>query len=209
MSNASVRILRRSDHQLVEAELSDELRPADLLTIEQQWVGHRARIRSKLVRSCIEQSNWPESLHWDWSSKAPDLQFMSATGFSIELRGAIQGVMLTKTVPHVSMLDQGKPLVYIDYLETAPWNWNLRDIGQYGEYRGIGSILFLAAVQQSQREGFHGRVGLHALPQAEAFYAGTACQMTRLGTDPTKQDLAYFELPQHVAEMHLRDGGTR
>jgi hypothetical protein len=39
--------------------------------------------------------------------------------------------------------------------------------------------------------GLGGLIGLHSLPQAEAFY--TRCRMTKVGTDPDYYGLAYFE----------------
>jgi hypothetical protein len=74
------------------------------------------------------------------------------------------------------------------YLEIAPWNWVIPEISRGGEFRGVGSMLFWRAVKQSQEEGFHGCIGLHALPQAEPFYEN-ACSMTALGRDPSKQNL--------------------
>ena len=41
-------------------------------------------------------------------------------------------------------------------------------------------------LQLSRGEGFKGRVGLHALPQAEQFYR-EKCGMTPLGKDASKQ----------------------
>ncbi len=86
----------------------------------------------------------------------------------------------------------GKPLVYLDFIETAPWNWNIPQLEQNGRYGACGMILFDRVVQRSIDEGFRGRVGLHALPQAEAFYRDK-CGMTPLGHDASKQDLMYFE----------------
>jgi hypothetical protein len=40
-------------------------------------------------------------------------------------------------------------------------------------------------------EGFRGRIGLHALPQAETFYARN-CGMTDLGNDMRKEGLRIF-----------------
>ena len=113
---------------------------------------------------------------------------------------------MTKTTPYVARLDadRGRPLLYIDYLEVAPWNWRIPEIARDGQFRGIGSVLFWHAVQQSREEGFHGRVGLHALPQAEAFYE-VGCHMTPIGRDAAKQDLHYFELSQERAERFFRE----
>ena len=112
--------------------------------------------------------------------------------------------MLTKTASYVSRLDKGKPLVYVDYLESAPWNWPIPVLSQAGEFRGVGAVLFFVAVKQSEQEGFHGRVGLHALPQAVPFYAGQSCRMTGLGNDPNKLGLPYFELSREEAAKTLK-----
>jgi hypothetical protein len=207
MSQTTVILLRRADDEEIVATLRDDLKPADLTAIEQEWASHRARIRSELFRLGIDRRQWPQSLHWNWSTKASDLKLLASTGFVIEFEGATQGVMLTKTTPYVSMLEKGKPLVYIDYLESAPWNWNIPEFGQANEFRGVGSMLFYVAVSQSWQEGYHGRVGLHALPQAESFYAGNACCMTRIGPDPNKQNLPYYELARDEAKRHLSEGG--
>ena len=79
----------------------------------------------------------------------------------------------------------GKPIVYIDYLETAPWNWNLNKIGQIGTYRSVGSILFRQSVIQSKEESFRGRIGLHSLPQSVNFYESLG--MENLGQTPANK----------------------
>lgn len=207
MSQTAVILLRRADDQEVIATLRDDLNPEDLTAIEREWAPHRLRIKQELLRLGIDRRNWPQSLHWDWTKKGPDLKLLASTGFVVELDGATQGVMLTKTAPYVSLLEKGKPLVYVDYLESAPWNWNIPELGQLSEFRGVGSALFYTAVAQSDEEGYHGRVGLHALPQAESFYAGTVCRMTRIGPDPNKQNLPYYELARDEAARHLSEGG--
>jgi hypothetical protein len=65
-----------------------------------------------------------------------------------------------------------------------------------------------AAVRLSRDEGFHGRVGLHSLPQAEAFYRDT-CLMASLGADASCQDLPYYELTREKAAEFLGEGGGR
>ncbi len=58
--------------------------------------------------------------------------------------------------------------------------------------RGVGSALITAAVALSDDEGFKGRLGLHSLPQADAFYRKIG--MTDLGQDTAYQNLRYFEM---------------
>ena len=78
------------------------------------------------------------------------------------------------------------------------------EINQPGRFRMIGSVLLRWAVKQSDEEGFHGRVGLHALPQACGFYQRLG--MTPLGKDIHKENLDYFELPRQSAEQFLARG---
>jgi hypothetical protein len=56
-----------------------------------------------------------------------------------------------------------------------------------------------AAIQLSIDEGFHGRVGLHSLPQSEPFYRDK-CLMQFCGHDPHYQDLSYYELTRELAQ---------
>jgi hypothetical protein len=204
MSDPAVHIIRRADGASVEARLLEGMQPEDLLVVEREWAPERSVVMQQLLQNRVPRRDWPQSLHWNWVKKAPQLRLLESNGFGIVYEQQWQGVMLTKTVSYVSRLDQdtGKPLVYIDYLEVAPWNWVIPQVGRDGSFRGIGSILFWRAVKQSQEEGFHGRVGLHALPQAEEFYE-KACGMTPLGRDATKQNLLYFELSRQQAQGHL------
>ena len=49
-----------------------------------------------------------------------------------------------------------KPLVYVDYLETAPWNIKplMRALDKEIQLAGIGTRLIEAAVRLSMDEGF-------------------------------------------------------
>ena len=207
MSDTSpVEIIRRSDGEFVEASLLEGLKPLDLLVVEREWGPKRSQQMQDLLSGSVPRSEWPESLHWDWREKARELKLLASSGFGIVFERKWQGVMLTKTASHLSQLggDRGKPLLYVDYLEVAPWNWNVPGLSQRGEFKGVGSVLFWRAVTQSVEEGFHGRVGLHALPRAEPFYE--KCGMTPLGPDATKQNLLYFELSRVEATRHFNEG---
>lgn len=209
MSEYPIEIIRREDDAVVKATLHDSMKPEDLLLVEEAWNPVRLGVHKKLLREKVDEVEWPESLHWDWSKKARQLQLLQATGFGIMCDGSWEGAMLTLTVTHNARLvkDKGMPLVYIDYIETAPWNWPVQSLGLTGRYKGIGTILFRAAVQQSLNEEFSGRVGLHALPQAIAFYQDV-CGMTDLGHDPKKENLLYFELSREQARKFLDVGGA-
>jgi len=206
MTDVPLHLQRRVDGAWVEAQLLEGMKPPDLLVVEGEWAAERSQVMQALLQKGVPRQNWPQSLHWDWRKKAPQLKLLASTGYGLVSEKQWQGVMLTLTEPYAAQLnqDKGKPLVYIDYLEVAPWNWAIPEIGRDRRFRGIGSILFWKAVHQSREEGFHGRVGLHALPQAESFYE-QVCRMTPLGQDPSKQNLRYFELSRIEAERHLKE----
>jgi hypothetical protein len=95
---------------------------------------------------------------------------------------------------------KGQHLVYVEYLEVAPWN--RKEHAAKPRFRGAGSILIIAAIALSRSEGFKGRIGLHSLPQADEFYAAK-CEMTDLGADPKYHNLRYFEMTPNHADKFL------
>jgi hypothetical protein len=203
VSGVVIQIGRRPTGE-VDATLFDNMAAADLLVVENEWSAERSLIMQELLQSAVPRSQWPQSLHWNWRRKAPELRLLECSGFGVVCEQSWQGVMLTKTASYAARLkpDRGKPLVYIDFLEVAPWNWAIPELGRIGRFRSVGSVLFWRAVKQSEEEGFRGRVGLHALPQAEQFYE-RACGMTPLGRDPSKENLSYFELTSEQASELL------
>lgn len=199
--------LRRFDGTFVVGQLHDEIVPVHLLLVEQQWIGRRVELATELQRLGVAPERWPESLGWSWAKKAPQLMLLEATGFAISHDGKWQGAMLTKSATHMSRHanSTGKPLIYVDFVEVAPWNWVIEDIGQSPQFKGVGPTLLREAVLLSKREEFGGRVGLHSLPQAEKFYQGP-CGMEPMGRDAAKENLMYFELTTEGAERFLNGG---
>jgi hypothetical protein len=102
---------------------------------------------------------------------------------------------------------QGKDLVYIEFLENAPWNRS-ELLFRPTKFRGVGTLLMVAAIQLSIEQGFKGRVGLHALPQSEEWYR-QKCGMTDMGTDQRVQGLRYFEMTALQATAFIRKGDSR
>jgi len=200
MSSTPTTIFACSSKQLVDAELLDGLVPEDLMLLESVWTPERTRILLEINRAGLPYEERPQSLSWNWRAKAHHLRLSQASGYGVACQGEWQGAMLTKSGTHYSQLGEvhGKPLVYIDFLEVAPWNWTIPGIGQMRRYGYIGPHLFERAVQQSFDDGFEGRVGLHALPQSEPFYAGV-CRMAALGADEEHENLTYFELSRDNA----------
>lgn len=201
-------VQRRHDLEWVPAVMRVGLGEQDLEEIERSWRGGRQILRNALRAANVPRDKWPQSLHWNWEHKSSDLQLLETHACGIRIEGRWEAVVMTKVASYTARLaeQQGKPLVYVDYLEVAPWNWRIHELAQQGEYRGLGSVLFREAVQLSKDEQFHGRVGLHALAQAESFYRDV-CGMTDLGPDGAKQNLRYFEFLPSQADSYLKDGG--
>jgi hypothetical protein len=121
----------------------------------------------------------------------------------IECRGEWQGLLLGECTRHRSRTSPPpKELVYVEFVESAPWNWELEPLGQEPLYRGVGPQLLEMATRWSEQLGFKGRLGLHSLPQAESFYRDR-CQMTDLGPDANYTGMRYFEMTETQAQRIL------
>lgn len=135
-----------------------------------------------------------EHAHWDWNAKFQNT--MRATSvyriFGIKAEDKMQGMLIAMTAGHTCRIEvqKNKPLIYIDYLASAPWNSS--EVVESPKYAGIGKVLIRAAIQLSIDEEFDGRIGLHSLPQAESYYRDI-CGMTDMGLDQAYQSLPYFE----------------
>ena len=90
---------------------------------------------------------------------------LASSSFSIVCNDLTQGMMIVDTVSKQSRTDiqRNQHLVYVEYVENAPWNRG--ELFDQPRYRGVGSILIRAAISLSKELEFHGRIGLHSLPQ--------------------------------------------
>lgn len=202
MNTKPTRLIDAATNQEVEATIHIGLAESDLLLIERIWSPHRARLLHEVRLRGLPR---PQSIHWDWGNKASDLSFLATTAIGVFADSEWQAVMMTKTQPYVARYspELGKPLVYVDYIEAAPWNWKIPAVSPIKRrLKPCGAVLMREAIEQSLREEFGGRVGLHALGQAEAFYE-LDCGMTRFGPDAKKEGLAYFEFTREQADRYL------
>lgn len=198
---STIYLLGVADGQPVEAELRDAIEQAQLDDWEQHW---RPLVNSRLIdliKRNVPQSQWPQSLHWDWKRKMARVQGLLAfQGFCVVAQGVTQGLMQIDLRQSAREQSQaGKPIVYVEYLEVAPWN--RPDMGTAPRLSGVGSALLAASIATSLDEGFKGRIGLHSLPQADDFYRKAG--MTDLGPDPQYQNLRYFEMTDEQARAFL------
>lgn len=198
---STIYLLDVASNEGTPGELRDAIEETQLADWKMYWRPELAKILKELKRRGVPPNQWPQSWHWNWAEKLAYVDGLLAfRSFCVVANGVTQGLALfdlTKSGRHAS--HRGKPLVYIDFLEVAPWNRS--DIGGQPRLRGVGNALLSAAVQLSIDEGFMGRIGLHSLPQADSFYL--RCGMESLGPDPRYQDLCYFEMTAAQAREFL------
>src|ERR1700722_4679147 len=182
---------------LVEAHIVDELSKEELMAAHLDWAPVRLEALKRLFET---KGSWPEHWHWDWSKKADLLDLLAYRCMGIECEGHMQGLMMASTIAGKTRLGpQGKAILYIEYIESAPWN--LKDLVEDPKYSGVGIALLEAAIEFSEEEGFGGRIGLHSLPQSEEFYRK---YMTDMGQDPDHPEgLRYFEMSAEQARAFL------
>jgi hypothetical protein len=197
MSTVPVQIIRRQDRAVLDAVLHTELAPSVLFDTEKEW-GPIRREAARNLHTARRMAEIPQHFHWDWGSKSQKLHLLAYRCFGIEYDSKFQGLLMVKLAGVEARLepDKGRPLVYIDFLESAPWN--LHGIVNTPLYGGVGSVLMRTAVQLSYDEGFHGRIGLHALSQAEKFYRDD-CGMHSCGPDASYENLPYYEMTCEIA----------
>lgn len=203
-SVSRVYLLESATGNAAEAELRDSIEDAQLVDWETQWQPSLLEILQGLAQTGQLRERWPENWHWDWSNKMGRIRGLLAyRTFCIVCQGATQAMMAvsldTKRARLQSQVD--KPLVYVDFLEVAPWNQP--KLVDQPRFRGAGSILMGAAISLSIDEEFSGRIGLHSLPQSNDYYAQT-CGMTDMGLDAEAR-MRYYEMTPEQAER-FREG---
>ncbi len=221
MTNQSIQLLDSRTGQRVHAEVHVALSIVDVYDAEAAWAPARVRIRQKVKEARLPRTVVPQSTHWDWSRKldAMDesrlLPLGDARLIGIRQADQWQGLVWVESMnmhgaEHRTKLgNTNRPMAYIPWLETAPWNWdippeptNAKGAVQQRRFRGLGILLMTYAVLWSDQQGFNGRLGLHSLPQSERFYR-LNCGMTDLGPDPKYQRLRYFEFEEAQATTFL------
>jgi len=189
--------LKEQPGGVVPAVIHDLLSLESLFAAEEQWCMERIRVLRELAAAGIHdaQGGWPESVHWSWAQKATSCKpsRLEALGdvrlFGVEATGRWQALLFGLCEGHGTRLGtRNRPLVYVDFIETAPWNWDIAPLGKVGRYRGAGIQLMALAVRWSGALGYQGRIGLHALPQAQVFYE-QRCGMQNLGPDVNYHNL--------------------
>lgn len=187
-----VYLRRVRDGTLVAAELCDDITDAHLAMWEQTWRPAMKKALADFERRHVPRERRPQDLQWNWREKAVSARgSLGQAAFAIVCEGRLQGMMQVNFTKTARLPQQkGRDLVYVEFLSAAPWN--RPEFGER-EYARIGMVLMRVAIELSVAQEFKGRIALHSLPQADAFYE--KCGMTSLGPDPHYDGrLMYFEM---------------
>ncbi len=194
-SKTPVRLKDHRTGELCDATLLDGLGKDEIDTVEAEWQPFLQAEISRLEAERVPQEKWPQHRHWNWCEKQKQVDgLLGYRLLGVECDSHMQGLMLVATAGKSCRIEsqKGRPLIYIHFLATAPWNSPL--VVAEPRYSLVGSVLLAAAIQLSIDEEFSGRVGLHSLPQADDWYR-RKCGMPDLGPDPqARGNLRYFEM---------------
>jgi hypothetical protein len=153
----STKLKVRATGEFVDANLHDDLGLESLFDAEADWAPMRIRLVQRFLSRGIGRQEWPQSLHWNWAEKAIHLQNILGNALGserlvgIECGGKWQGLLLGECTGHRSRTSAPpKELVYVEFVESAPWNWEMGAIGQEPLYRGVGPQLLEMATRWSE-----------------------------------------------------------
>ena len=187
----------------MEAIFLEDVTPLLIEEAEALWRPEAVRLKRAAISRGVPEEDLPlQHDHWDWKTKkeksASDSRF-----FGVQCEGKMQGMMKLSAGHPCQIAEQNeKELVYIEYIEIAPWN--LRDLAETPQYRGVGSFFIEAAIQLSHQVGTEGRVGLHSLKQSEQFYRNsdmTDCGLQKMGY--SLYNYRYFEMTPNQAKRFV------
>src|ERR1022692_3278108 len=129
----------RKTDQIVSAELLPEMTPEQVVQTGEHWQRFRVQARERLRR---ERASVPEHDHWNWDEKSHYLKFTAYRCLGIRYDNEVQGLMMISTLAVEGRLPihKGKPVLYVKYIESAPWNLK-GYMGAEARFGGIGISL--------------------------------------------------------------------
>lgn len=197
-------LFNRHTSAFEEARIVRGLDEQNLDDFEHHWWPMLQARRADFADNAAAGVGNVQDWHWDWvveSYKAE--RTLGYDIFAIECGGRTQALMVVDSnqfALHPSQ--QGKELVHIARLATAPWN-RTKTV-DHPKYKGAGQALVATAISLSIELEFGGRVGLHSLPQSEGWYR--RCGFFEVPDANPKNTLKYFEMTAHAAAKFLQEG---
>ena len=159
-----VRLYDVSNQKYVDAELRNFISEDSVEDWRSKWVPEMFRLVGRIFDRGGEIREHIDSPKWNWSAKVSDMRLTdSQMGCSLVSQGETQAMMIVDINKKCKLpQQQNGDLVYIEYIQTAPWN-NRRLNDNFVRFAGCGSILFHKAIRLSRAMSMGGRIGLHSL----------------------------------------------
>jgi hypothetical protein len=185
------------DTLLQRPSQADLLRTADDLVerLNATWAPH-FQVREQQRESDKDFVLWTKGTRY--LDLVTDLRDVRA--YMLQCAGDIQGVLVLQDEGETSRIVEGATVLTVRYVATAPWNRPLQN--RPGRFRGVGTVLLVQSVSESQALGYEGRIGLHSLQGSDGFYRRLGFR--DFGPDPANRGMTYFELDP-VASLRLID----
>lgn len=206
----SIRLLDRHKGEIVDATLHEGVTEEQIRVAQAEWEPIRKRAIELLYKQGHSLEDLPKHWGWDWTRKISRLGSPLSGFYGIECESKMQGLLEVAKEGYLAKLtpQKGKPIIYIKFIETAPWNNRILDPSP--RFGGVGSRLMRVAIELSLAEDCKGRLGLHSLPgnkkdEPEWFYQHV-CKMEPIETERDGEGLLYFEFSPEMAEKFLRGG---
>jgi hypothetical protein len=196
-----VKLVDKRNSKLVPAKLYKGIIDRNIEDYNNLWLPKFEEAKLKFH----EEKIFIEDSHWDWGKKMNYIKDKLAfESFVIEADDKTQGMMIVDHATKFSRIENGKPIIYIFFLATAPWNRKLiMDTPLYG---AVGKLLFYQAIGESIESKFEGRISLHSLPGAVEWYKYLG--MEDFGEDINYNKLHYLELDKVVANKIINQLNT-
>ena len=193
--SVQIKIFHVSNNESVEATLFEGLSKQNIQDHEEKWIPLLEQANQKATK--YGHKRIAEDAHWRWSEKVDYRSGQIAyRHYAIEYEGYTVGLMMINLVAKKSKIEPNKDLVYLEYISVCPEA--RKEIKNPPDFQGIGSVLFHVAIEVSFEEGIEGKIGLHSLPGASAWYS-KKMGMKNLGIDQSESNLEYFELTKEKA----------
>ncbi len=186
----------------VDAVLVNDVNDDTLLAADQSWIPMLLQAAREEIARGIPPA--PHS-HWRWQNKTGTNRGGRRI-IGIECGGEVQALIALCLDKKCRLpVQAGLPLVYVDYIETAPWN--MKRYAEQPRFRGCGPRLIGAAVEISVNLGWAGRLGLHSLEEDDTlrFYR-LVCGMTGAGPRHRLSELAVLRDDGSAGKSIWREG---
>lgn len=185
METYSIRAQSEPERAL-PVELIDGITREEFLHIDESWRAFKDGHDHGRPRLSL-----PENHLWNWQCKSVQPPAGSFRFIGVKYQGVVEGLLMLslKAVASKLPVTRNLPVLYVEYLETAPWN-QLAYAGSSRRFLGVGTVLISAAIDESFRHGCAGRLSLHTLDDAKPFYLSQG--FISLGYDP-EEGFDYLE----------------